>query len=405
MAESKYPMIPVEEAQQIVLAHVAPLPAEDVPFTEALNRVLAQDVYAGEDMPPFAASAKDGFAVQAADGTQPRRLLGEQMAGIMGTLQVEPGTAVRITTGAPVPPGADAVIMVEYTAVEGNTVQVSKAVRPGDDVRPPGQDIAKGQLVLAAGTPLGPAEIGLLATVGQVRVPVYACPRVATMSTGDELVEPGETPAPGQIRDSNRYTLAAAAHRAGAVVVDLGHAPDTLDALAAHFRKGLARADVVVTSGGVSMGELDLVKPLLEEIGTVHFGRVHIKPGKPVTFATVDGKPFFALPGFPVSSLVAFEVFVRPALRKMAGFRDLFRPRHPVILRRDVRHSADRPEFARAVVEWEDGRLYARTTGFQGSGRLLSLVGANALLALPHGRGDFHAGEEVEAWLIGPDQP
>ncbi|NOZ05761.1 MAG: molybdopterin molybdotransferase MoeA [Chloroflexi bacterium] len=397
MTESKYPMIPVEEAQQIVLAHVAPLPAEDVPFDEALDRVLAEDVYAGEDMPPFAASAKDGFAVRAADGVQPRRLLGEQMAGLMATLHVEPGTAVRITTGAPVPPGADAVIMVEYTTVEGDTVRLSKAVQPGDDVRPPGQDIVQGQLVLPAGTAIGPAEIGLLATVGQVRVPVYARPRVATMSTGDELVEPGETPAPGQIRDSNRYTLAAAAHRAGATVVDLGHAPDTAEALTTHFGEGLAHADVVVTSGGVSMGELDLVKPLLEEIGTVHFGRVHIKPG----FATVDGKPFFALPGFPVSSLVAFEVFVRPALRKMAGFRELFRPRHHVTLRHDVRHSADRPEFARAIVEWEDGRLFARTTGFQGSGRLLSLVGANALLALPHGRGDFRAGEKVEALLIG----
>jgi len=400
MVESKYPMIPVEEAQQIVLAHVAPLPAEELAFNEALDRVLAEDIHATEDMPPFAASAKDGFAVRSVDGLTPRRLLGEQMAGVPGNLRVERGTAVRITTGAPVPPGADAVIMVEYTEVDGDLVRVSRAVQPGDDVRPPGQDIARGQLVLAAGTHIGPAEIGLLAMMGRVRVPVYARPRVATMSTGDELVEPGMMPALGQIRDSNRYTLAAAAHRAGAVVVDLGHAPDTSAALAEHIRQGLAQADAIVTSGGVSMGELDLVKPLLEQIGTVHFGRVHIKPGKPMTFATVEGKPFFALPGFPVSSLVAFEVFVWPALRKMSGHKNLFRPHPRVILRHDVRHSADRPEFQRAIVEWEDGRLYARTTGFQGSGRLLSLAGANALLALAHGKGDFRAGEEVEAFLF-----
>jgi molybdenum cofactor synthesis domain-containing protein len=400
MVKSKHPMIPVEEAQRIVLAHVEPLPAEEIAFHEALGRVLARDVYALEDVPPFAASAKDGFAVRAADGLQPRRLLGDQPAGVISGLRVEPGTAVRITTGAPLPEGADAVVMVEYTEVTGDIVRLTRAVEPGDDVRPPGQDISRGQLVLAAGAPIGPAEIGLLAAVGHTWVVVHQRPAVATMSTGDELVEPGETPGPGQIRDSNRYTLAAAAVRAGAQVVDLGHAPDTVDALAAHIRNGLKEADVVVTSGGVSMGELDLVKPLLEEIGTVHFGRVHIKPGKPVTFATVDGKPFFALPGFPVSSLVAFEVFVRPALRKMAGHRELFRPRQRVVLRHDVRHSVGRPEFQRAIVEWEGDRLYARTTGFQGSGRLLSLVGANALLVIPAGVETLRAGEEVDALLL-----
>ncbi len=401
MVRSKYPMIPVEEARRIVLDHVSVRAAGEVSFQEALGRVLAEDVDATEDMPPFAASAKDGFAVRAADGLAPRRLLGEQHAGVVTDLRVEPGTAVRITTGAPVPPGADAVVMVEYTDVDDGVVMIHKAVRPRDDVRPAGQDIARGQRVLTAGTPIGPPEIGLLAAVGRVRVSVHPPPRVAVMSTGDELVEPRETPGPSQIRDSNRYTLAAAARRAGAEVVDLGHAPDTVPALTAQIRHGLAEADVVVTSGGVSMGELDLVKPLLEQIGTVHFGRVRIKPGKPVTFATVDGKPFLALPGFPVSSLVAFEVFVRPALRKMAGHSELFRPRRCARLRHDVQHAADRPEFQRAVVEWEGNRLLASTTGFQGSGRLLSLVGANALLALPEGPEDFRAGDEVEALLLG----
>lgn len=401
MVRSKYPMIPVDEAQQIVLAHVAAGPAREASFDEALGRVLAEDVFATEDMPPFAASAKDGFAVQAADGLAPRRLLGEQHAGVVTDLRVEPGTAVRITTGAPMPPGADAVVMVEYTDVDDGVVMIHKAVRPGDDVRPAGQDIARGQRVLATGTPIGPPEIGLLAAVGRVRLRVHLPPRVAVMSTGDELVEPGETPGPGQIRDSNRYALAAAARRAGTLGVDSGHAPDTVAALTDHIRRGLAQADAVVTSGGVSMGELDLVKPLLEQIGTVHFGRVRVKPGKPVTFATVDGKPFFALPGFPVSSLVAFEVFVRPALRKMAGHSELFRPRRRVILRHDVQHAADRPEFQRAVVEWDGDRLFASTTGHQGSGRLLSMSGANALLALPERPGDFRAGDEVEALLLG----
>lgn len=406
MPESKWPLLPVSEARRIILEHVQPLGTEERRFEDAQGYVLAEDVRAREPMPPFPASAKDGFAVIADDTTEWRRIVGDQFAGYDANLRVEYGTAARITTGAPVPQGANAVIMVEFSEVQGDRVRFTRRVEPGADIRPVGQDIAQGQVVLPAGTRLGPAELGLLATVGATRITVWKRPRIGVMSTGDELVEPDETPGPGQIRDANRFSLMAAIRETGAEALDLGLAPDTADALEAFIREGLRVCDAIVTSGGVSMGELDLVKPLLERMGTVHFGRVSVKPGKPVTFATVDGKPFFAMPGFPVSSLVAFEIFARPALLRMAGWPldAVERPRVPVVLDHDIRHGAARTEYQRAIVRFDrtDGRFHATTTGFQGSGRLLSMVGANALLELPEGRGDFHAGESVDALLIAP---
>lgn len=404
MAESKYPLISVEEAQQRVLQHIRPLEPIEISFKDVLQFVLADDVYAPENMPPFAASAKDGFAVIASDSTRERRLVGEQMAGTTDGPSVKPGTAVRVTTGAPIPAGADAVVMVEQTEErDGHVIIHQDDIEPGADIRPAGQDIEQGQLVLERGICLGPAEIGLLATVGQTTVKVYRKPVVAVISTGDELVDPDETPGPGQIRDSNRYTLAAAAEEAGGTPLIIGLGRDVEPTLEELIRQGLDQADVLVTSGGVSMGDKDLVKPILERLGTVHFGRVYTKPGKPVTFATVDGKPVFALPGFPVSSLVSFEIFARPGLRKMQGYcdRDLFRPEREVILEHDVHHSAARTEFQRAIVSNRDGQLYVRTTGFQGSGRLVSMVGANALLRLPYGEGNFKQGDDVTALLIG----
>ncbi len=405
MVESKWPLLSVEEAKRIVRDQVRPLEVVEVPFDRAQGLVLAEDVRAAEPMPPFPASAKDGFAVVADDTTEWRRIVGEQFAGYQADLRVEPGTAVRVTTGAPIPPGADAVIMVEFSEVRDGFVRFRRRVEPGADIRPPGQDIAQGQRVVAAGTVLGPAEIGLLATVGATAVRVYRRPRVGVMSTGNELVQPDEQPGPGQIRDANRFSLMAAVRNAGAEAFDMGLAPDTLEALEAFVREGLEKYDVIVTSGGVSMGELDLVKPLLERLGTVHFGRVSVKPGKPVTFATALGKHVFAMPGFPVSSLVAFEVFARPALLLMAGWpaERVERPRVPAVLDHDVHHTAARTEYQRAVVRFnrDDGRFHATTTGFQGSGRLLSMVGANALLELPEGRDHFRAGDVVEALLVG----
>src|SRR5262249_10325649 len=271
-----------------------------------------------------------------------------------------PGTAARIMTGAPLPDGADAVIMVEQTDERDGIVSIKQPVKAGDSVHTIGQDIARGELVLPPGTPLGAAEIGLLGTVGRVRVAVYGRPLVAVLATGDEVHEPDVAASVGGIRDSNRYALMAAAREAGCETISLGIARDDKAVQRAAILEGLERADVLLTSGGVSMGTRDLIKPLLAELGTVHFGRIAFKPGKPTTFATVRDKLAFGLPGYPVSSLVSFEVFVRPALRRMQGDARPERVRVRVVLRDPIQASGDRPEYQRAIVSWEDGHLVAR---------------------------------------------
>ncbi len=329
MAEQTYPMLPVSEALAIVLAQATPLPPILAPLTAAQGAVLAADVVAPDPLPPFPASVKDGYAVIAADGPGAYPVIGEVTAGRTAGFTLAAGAIAYITTGAPLPPGADAVVMVEETtalpAREGVPyVQVHTAVRSGADVRPIGYDVAAGETVLKAGAHLGAAELGLLATVGQVQVPIYPRPRVAILSTGDELVEAGHPLAPGQIRDSNRPMLAAAVVAAGGVVVDLGIAGDSQAELEERVRTGLERADILLTSGGVSMGNLDLMKSLLERAGVVHFGRLRMKPGKPLTFATMDvagqRRLIFGLPGNPVSSLVTFYLLGVPAIRKLAGW-------------------------------------------------------------------------------------
>jgi molybdenum cofactor synthesis domain-containing protein len=395
-------MIAIQDALAIIQREIQPLPAVTMPFYEALGYVLAEDVFAGEPMPPFVASSVDGYAVIAADGPGKRRVIADQTAGYVGGVQVEPGTAARVTTGAPVPTGADAVVMVEQTERSDGQVDILTGdIQPGSNIRPIGQDIVTGQLVLATGTRLGPAELGLLGTVGQAEVIVYRRPTVAVMSTGDEIVEPHEKPRPGQIRDANRFTLMGAVRQAGAEPLDLGIVRDQTGSLEEIIERGLAEADVLLTSGGVSMGQLDLVKPYLATRGTIHFGRVNTKPGKPVTFATVDGRPCFAMPGFPVSALVSFEVFVRPALLKMAGHTQIYRPQEKAVLAYHFNHGAARTEFQRVILTRQaDGTLLAASTGFQGSGRLLSMSGANGLVILPHGQGDFEAGSVVNALLV-----
>jgi molybdopterin molybdotransferase len=285
-----------------------------------------------------------------------------------------------------------------------------------------GQDISESELVLARGTPVGAAEIGLLATIGRVRVAVYRRPVVAVLATGDEVYEPDAPLSAGGIRDSNRYALLAAAREAGCSTISLGIARDDAEVQRTAILGGLERADVLLTSGGVSMGTRDLIKPLLAELGTVHFGRIAFKPGKPTTFATIDRAKHlpmrpaaqtevaantspllvFGLPGYPVSSLVSFEVFVRPALRRLQGDQRPDRARVSVVLRDAIEAPPDRPEYQRAIVSWEDGRLVARSTGAQGSSRLLSLRGANALLLVPGNGKQYQAGEQVEAILTGP---
>jgi molybdenum cofactor synthesis domain-containing protein len=395
-----YDTIESATALDIVMQSVSLLEPQTQSTLEALDQVLAEDVFAQEDLPPFPCSSKDGFAVIAGDTTNPKRLIGEQTAGYIADLRVEPGTCARIMTGAPLPPGADAVIMVEYAHEADGMVTFERSVSQGADVRPVGQDITKAQRVLQAGARLGPQEIGLLASLGLTTVRVYPRPRVAVLSTGNEIVEPDVQPAPGQIRDSNRYTLMAALQRAGVTPISLGIGTDRGDELTAKVVEGLATCDALITSGGVSMGRLDLIKPILETEGQVHFGRVNMKPGKPLTFATVQGKPVFALPGFPVSSLVSFEVFVRPALLRMAGFALVLRPRVPVTLADTLQGDAWRPEFHRACLTREGGKFLARSTGMQSSARLLSMVGANALLILPKQEKAFATGETVMAILL-----
>ncbi|CAI7807013.1 unnamed protein product, partial [Closterium sp. NIES-54] len=354
---SAYPMVSVDEAQKLVLEHAKPLPAVTASLNNSLGSVLAKDVIAPEPMPPFPASIKDGYAVVAADGPGEYPIIAEARAGDdAANVVVTPGTVAYITTGGPVPQGADAVIQVEDTLPADSSsgqrrVTIVKGATVGQDIRPVGSDLAAGTVVLQAGERLGPAEIGLLATVGAAHVHVHRQPLVAVLSTGDELIDPAQhasaTLPRGMIRDANRSMLLAAVRQhIGAAAsaapgascpapMDLGIALDTEEAVAAAFQRALAaRADVVVASGGVSMGDRDFVKPLLERLGTVHFGRVHMKPGKPLTFATIEtpsdktdgaAQPhrtiIFGLPGNPVSCMVCFNLFVLPAIRQMGGWR------------------------------------------------------------------------------------
>ncbi|MDF2748227.1 MAG: molybdenum cofactor synthesis domain protein, partial [Propionibacteriaceae bacterium] len=311
---SPYPMISVAEATQEIQSRLAPLPPIERGFREALGYVLAENVTAPADLPPAERSAVDGYAVVARPGPLRLRVLRELTAGQSSDLVLDDETAVRIMTGGVLPPGANAVVMVEDTEERDSVVAISTSPRTGDNVLGAGIDAQKGQVVLVAGKRIGPAEVGMLATVGRTRVKVHPRPRIAVLATGDEVVEPEEEPPVGYVRDSNRYALIAAATEAGGEVVWSGHAADEPAALERAMRDAIAVADVLITSGGVSMGTRDLIKPLLAELGEIHFGRIAFKPGKPLTFATIskpDGQAYaFGLPGFPVSSLVTFEVFV-----------------------------------------------------------------------------------------------
>jgi molybdenum cofactor synthesis domain-containing protein len=397
-----YPLLTFSEAWQRIASALEPLPAVEKPLAELAGLVLAEEIVARDSMPPFAAAAMDGYAVVGGDGPSERVVTGEQDAGVKLDLVVTPLTAVRIMTGAPLPAGADAVIPFESTLEEAGVVRLLGTVAPGASVRPAGQDIAAGEVALAKGSELGAAEIGLLASLGHGRALVHPRPRVTIITTGDELVSIDAVPRPGQIRDANSPALVAAARAAGFEAAALPcPVADDPAALEGALLDALAASDLVVTSGGVSMGTRDLIKPLLAKLGKILVGRVALKPGKPLTFATVQGKPVFGLPGFPVSSLVSFEQFVRPALRLMAGHRLLWRPSVEVRLALPLRHDPERTEFQRAVVEAGPEGYRARGNGAQGSGRLKSLSGANALLVLPAGTGDFPAGACVTALLIG----
>jgi molybdenum cofactor synthesis domain-containing protein len=401
MRASTYPLVDADVAAALVLERTPVLPKERVAIGEAVGRVLAEDLHAPSELPAFSTSAVDGFAVRAADAGETLRVIGESAAGRPFAGAIERGTAARILTGGVLPAGADTVVMVEDVRLAGEAVTVPGDLRAGSNFHRPGADVKAGELVLGAGTQLGAAELGLAAALGFAEVEVRRRPRVALLSTGDELVEVGRKPGPGQITDSNRWALLAALREAGVEVRILGIGPDEPEALRRLVVDALGAADVLVTSGGVSVGTHDLVKPLLESLGTVHIGRVKLKPGKPFTFATLpDGKFAFGLPGFPVSSLVTFEVFVRPALRKMQGFARLQRPTLPVRLGYDARATADRTEYQRVTLRRDGAVLVAETTGSQSSSRLLSLVGAHALVRIAPGDEGVAAGTIVEAMIL-----
>lgn len=400
MRPSIYPLVDPVEAHRIVLERVAVLPSEPVPVGEAAGRVLAEDLIGLENLPAWPSSAVDGYAIRSADGGGRLRVIGESAAGHPFGGRLERGMAARILTGGVLPEGADRVVMVEDTTLEGDFVVVPEGPA-GRNFHAPGDDAKAGEQLLRAGVALGPAEVGLAATLGHATLELRRRPRVALISTGDELVEVGEPRRQGQIVDSNRFALHAALREAGAEVRLLGIAPDEPERLRRVVLEALEGADVLVTSGGVSVGTHDLVKPLLESLGEVHVGRVKLRPGKPFTFATLPGgRLAFGLPGFPVSSLITFEVFVRPALRKMQGYGRLERPLLPVRLGYEARAAGDRTEYQRVTLTRDGHDLVAHSTGSQSSSRLLSLAGANALVRIPPGDQGMPVGTIVEALIL-----
>ncbi len=399
-------MVSLGSARRHVLDRVPARQPVPVTVADALGLVLAEDVVAAEQVPPFANTAMDGFAVRAADtaGAPVELAIVETIAaGHAPTSAVGPGQASRIFTGAPIPEGADAVVMVERTElVDEGHVRVQVEVPTGNHVRPAGDDLDVGAVVLAAGEVLSAAHLGVLSSLGVESVLAHPRLRVGVVSTGDELVEGGRELAPGQIRDSNRRTLLALAADAGCDVVDLGIAPDTEEAITASIRRGVAECDAVLTSGGVSMGDIDLVKVILDRIGDMRWMQIEIKPAKPFAFGLVDGVPVFGFPGNPVSSMVSFELLGRPALRQAMGHRDLDRPLVRAVADDGLPRRPDgKTHFARVVARHgTDGRVHAVTSGGQGSHPLGAMAAANALAVLPDGDG-VGAGGDVDVLLLG----
>ena len=415
-------MLSVEEARSRILEMFQPLESERKPILEALGQVLAEDVSSPMSIPPLANSAMDGYAVQSSDitGATPDtptslRVIGQVAAGQLPQNEVVPGTAVRIMTGGPIPPGADTVVPFEDTdeydlkssgmgLSDIAEIKVNIGASEGSNVRPAGQDISKGQTVLKKGMLLRPSEIGVLASVGRDMVEVVRRPVVAVIATGDELLEPGGPIAPGKIYDSNSYSVAAAVLRYGGVPLFLGIARDNLESMNAKLEEGLD-ADLLLTSAGVSRGDYDIVKDLLASRGKVAFWSVRMRPAKPLAFGVFPrpgGRlvPHVGLPGNPVSALVAFEELVRPAILRMLGRTDLEKPTIRAELEEDIVNTDGRRVFARVVVTRRDGRYYACLTGDQGSGVLTSMALANGLAICPEDVPRMKAGEVVDVQML-----
>jgi molybdopterin molybdotransferase len=398
--------IAVEEARHVVLDAAAQHRAvvERVALADALGRTLAEPVVSRDTIPPFDNSAMDGFAVRTADfadGTATLELIGEVAAGQVPTTAVRPGTCVRIMTGAPIPDGADAIAPVEWTGEEGGRVRIGRAPEPGQYVRPAGQDVRPGDELVEAGAVVTPAVVGIAATLGYAELDVRVPPRVAVVATGDELVRPGTTPGPGQIRDANGPALAAQVVSAGGAVLGPLHARDDRADARAVLERALD-ADVVVVSGGVSMGARDVVREVLEALGVAwDFWKVRQRPGKPLAFGTRGDTLVFGLPGNPVSSAVCFEQYVRPALAVRLGRRTVERERVRAVLAEGIRKEAGLHHFVRGVFAYDEaGRLTARPTGAQGSNLYSSVVRADGSIHLPEAMEHPAVGTAVEVeWL------
>jgi len=406
MPDERRPVLSVEEALERILATVHVLEPERAPLLEAAGRVLAEEIAADRDIPPLNNAAMDGYAVRGADVRQAQppirlRVVGQAAAGYAPDTAVGPGQAMRIMTGAPVPEGADTVVRFEDARLHGDQVEVLKAYSSGKNVRLAGEDVQAGQVVLRPGRALRPQEIGMLAAVGRVEVKVTQRPRVAILATGDEVVPPDQAPGPGQIRDANSYTVAAQVQRYGGVPLLLGVARDQQELVREGMREALERqADLIITSGGVSVGDFDLVKQVLAAEGEMHFWSLNMKPGRPLAFGVVGGVPLLGLPGNPVAAMISTELFARPALLKMQGFADWSRPTVQARLSEPIARKDGRRHYLRVRLCEEGAGREATLTGDQGSGILNSLVQADGLAIIPEDANRLPAGAEVQVILL-----
>ncbi|MFC1993459.1 gephyrin-like molybdotransferase Glp [Chloroflexota bacterium] len=404
-------MISVEQALEKVLSYVDVLGETESPLLDCLGQVLAEDVYSDIDIPPLDNTAMDGYAVQAEDilgasQQSPRflRVIDTVSAGSIPRRKVEPGTAIRIMTGAPLPAGADTVIPFEDTDETqhqelSDKIGILREAKAGWNIRQAGEDITKGKMALSKGTVIRPSEIGVLASLGRARVKVIRRPVVAILATGNELVEVAQPLPAGKIYNSNTYSVAAQIVRYGGIPEILGIALDTEDSLLTAIHRG-AEADMLITSGGVSMGDYDVVKDVLAKEGEIVFWAVRMKPGKPLAFGKIKGTPLLGLPGNPVSSMVTFELFVRPAIFKMLGKRPLNKPAIEATIEDPIVNTDGRRIFARALVEKRDGRYFARLTGPQGSGILTSMALANGLVIVPEDKPRVEAGDKAQVMML-----
>jgi molybdopterin molybdotransferase len=393
-------MLDIEQALNSILESILPLGTETVDISEAGGRILAEEARADSDVPFSDNSAMDGYAVRAEDirgasDDNPARLtvLEDVPAGTIPTKTIEPGTASRIMTGAPAPEGADAVLMVEHTKKLDGEMLALASVEPGANIRRAGEDIKKGTLLFNAGRKLSAADVGMIASAGIARPLVMRRPVVGVISTGDEVVEPSAPAGRGKVRNSNSYTLIALCREAGTEPKYLGIVPDSRPALEAAFSSAAETCDVIITTGGVSVGDFDLVKAVLGDLGKINFWKINMKPGKPLAFGTLGGKPLFGLPGNPVSTMVAFEMFVRPSLLKMMGARELLRPRLQAKLACEIIEKPARVKIIRGVASRKKTGLTVTTTGEQGSGILMSMSLANCLIIMPDGIGKLKKGD------------